>query len=84
MASQMTSSTAEFEALVLDRLNSGRYANRDEVFAAAKTALLQYEADDDLDVEYVRQAVAEGMNSGTYESDAFADLRKKYGLLPRV
>ena len=38
------------------------------------------EADDDLDVEYVRRAIAEAEQGGIYKGDAFGDIRAKLGL----
>lgn len=79
MATETTSPT-QFEAFVAEKVRSGRYSSAAEVYEAARTALLREEADDDLDVEYVRQAIAEGEASGIAEGDVFARIRAKYGL----
>jgi putative addiction module CopG family antidote len=72
--------SVEFTEFVTERVKSGRYANGKDVLDAAMGALKQNEADDDLDIEYVKQAIAEGEASGVYEGDPFADLRAKYNL----
>jgi putative addiction module CopG family antidote len=79
MAIETNNPTEDFEAFVQERVESGRYQSRNEVLAVAKAAVLQYEADNDLDIDYLRQAIAEGEASGIYEGDVFADLRKKFG-----
>jgi hypothetical protein len=83
MATETNTLTADFEAFVAEQVKSGRYETPGAVYEAAKGALLREEADDDLDVEYVRAAIAEAEVSGIYEGDVFADLRKKYNLPSR-
>jgi putative addiction module CopG family antidote len=83
MAAQSVGVSAEFEEFAAEQVSSGRYADVREVFEAAKAALAREAADDDLDVEYVRQAVEEGMASGIYEGDVFADIRTKLNLQQR-
>jgi putative addiction module CopG family antidote len=80
MATRSFGVTAEFEEFVAEQVKSGRFADAREVLEAAKAALAREATDDDLDVEYVRQAIEEGEASGIYEGDVFADIRKKYGL----
>jgi putative addiction module CopG family antidote len=80
MATETIDLGAEFEKFVAERMKSGRYTRRAQVYEAARSALLQAEADDDLDVEYVKQAIAEGEASGIYEGDVFADVRAELGL----
>jgi len=83
MATRSASLSAEFEEFAAEQVKSGRYADAREVLEAAKGALAREAADDDLDIEYVRQAIEEGDASGIYEGDVFADLRAKYNLPPR-
>ncbi len=80
MAAQSAGFAAEFEEFADEMVSSGRYASVREVLDAAKEALLE---PDDLDLEYVRKAVAEGRASGTYKGDIFAELRAKHNLPPR-
>ena len=80
MAVQSVGLSAEFEEFASEQVRSGRYADVRAVFEAAKAALAREAADDDLDVEYVRQAVEEGIASGTYKGDVFADIRAELNL----
>ncbi len=83
MAIQAVDASAEFASFASEQVKSGRYADMLEVLEAAKAALAREAEDDDLDAEYVRQAVEEGMASGIAEGDVFARLRAKYNLPPR-
>ena len=80
METQSVSVATEFEAFAAEQVANGRFADAREVLEAAKAALVREAEDDDLDVEYVRQAVQEGMDSGVAEGDVFARLRAKYNL----
>ena len=80
MGTQSVSVATEFEAFAAEQVANGRFADAREVLEAAKAALVREAEDDDLDVEYVRQAVQEGMDSGVAEGDVFARLRAKYNL----
>lgn len=60
MPSETIPLPTEFTEFVTERVKSGRYADAKEVLDAAMGALKQNEADDDLDIEYVKQAIAEG------------------------
>ena len=80
MGTQSVSVATEFEAFAAEQVANGRFADAREVLEAAKAALVREAEDDDLDVEYVRQAVQEGMESGVAEGDVFARLRAKYNL----
>jgi putative addiction module CopG family antidote len=83
MPAETVSPKADFEEFAAEQVKSGRYASAAEVYRAAKGALLREAADDDLDIEYVRQAIEEGEASGIYEGDVFADIRAKYNLPSR-
>jgi len=83
MPTETFSVIAEFQEFAAEQVKSGRFTDARAVFEALKAALERENADDDLDVEYVRQAVEEGMASGVAEGDVIGRLRQKYNLPAR-
>jgi putative addiction module CopG family antidote len=83
MTTQSVNLSAEFEEFAAELVKSGRYANTGEVLSAAMDALRREESDDEAKLETLLEAIDEGLASGAYEGDVFADLRTKYGLPPR-
>jgi len=83
MPTEGASVAAEFEGFAAEQVKSGRFVDAREVLEAAKAALAREAEDDDLDVEYLRQAIQEGIDSGVAEGDVFGRLRAKYNLPSR-
>ncbi|HYK34399.1 type II toxin-antitoxin system ParD family antitoxin [Alloacidobacterium sp.] len=69
--------SAELDAYVNDRVESGQYANASEVLRAGLRQLQQSELEDKAKVEALRAAVKAGINSGVAEGDVIARLRQR-------
>jgi len=72
--------TAEQDSFVLERVNSGRFENTNEVMRAALRSLAREEEDSSAKLEALRAAIDEGDASGIAEGDVFAQVREELGL----
>ena len=78
MPAETVSPKADFEEFAAELVKSGRYANAAEVLDAAKAALARQKRYEEK-LAYLKQAIQEGIDSGVYEGDAFADVRRAMG-----
>jgi len=78
MPAETVSPKADFEEFAAEQVKSGRYANAAEVLDAAKAALARQKRYEEK-LAYLKQAIQEGIDSGVYEGDAFADVRRAMG-----
>jgi putative addiction module CopG family antidote len=78
MPAETVSPKADFEEFAAEQVKSGRYANAREVLDAAKAALARQKRYEEK-LAYLKQAIQEGIDSGVYEGDAFADVRRAMG-----
>ena len=74
----------ELDAFVRTELERGRFQNASEVVSAALRTLERDEREDETKLAALRQALDEGIASGLFEGDAFASVRKQFGLPPRA
>jgi putative addiction module CopG family antidote len=75
--------SGEFQEFAAEQVKTGRYASAREVFDAAKLALAREKRYQEK-LAHLRQAIQEGMDSGTAEGDVFAPVRERAGLPPRA
>jgi putative addiction module CopG family antidote len=79
MATQSISpAAAEFEQFAAEQVASGEFSSAREVLEAAKAALARQKRYQEKLAD-LKQAIQEGIDSGVYEGDAFADVRREMG-----
>jgi antitoxin ParD1/3/4 len=69
--------TEELDAAVQKRVASGKYENASEVVRAALRALEHVEKEDKLKLQWLKQALEEGENSGDAEDGVFDRVRAR-------
>jgi antitoxin ParD1/3/4 len=69
--------SAELDAYVNERIESGQYANASEVFRAGLRQLQQSELEDKAKIEALRTAVQVGIDSGVAKGDVVGRLRQR-------
>jgi antitoxin ParD1/3/4 len=76
--------TDELDAFVESRVQSGEFADANEVMVEALRTLERAERADESKMSALREAIEDGFASGVAEGDVFARVREKAGLPPRV
>ncbi|MGA2252626.1 type II toxin-antitoxin system ParD family antitoxin [Terracidiphilus sp.] len=69
--------TPELDRFVLSRVESGRYENASEVVRAALRTMEREEQVYEQKLTALRAAIQEGLASGVFEGDGFAEARKR-------
>ena len=80
---QISGITAEFEAFAAEQVASGRFADARAVLEAARTSLERRRRYEEKRVN-LKQAIQQGVDSGVYAGDAFADVRQEMGWSPTL
>jgi antitoxin ParD1/3/4 len=75
--------TEELDRFVRSKIKTGRYENASEVVRAALRNLEWEEREYEAKLDALRNAIAEGEQSGIAEGDPFSRLRKKFKLPSR-
>jgi antitoxin ParD1/3/4 len=75
--------TDELDALVSNRVKSGRYENASEVMRAGLRALEREEKEHETRLLVLREAIQEGDASGVARGDVFSSIRRKLSLADR-
>lgn len=76
MPTRNVSLTDELDRYVEQSVQSGQYDNASEVIRAAIRELRQSELEDKAKIEALKAAIQEGFDSGIYEGDVVAEMRR--------
>lgn len=74
----------ELDAFVRSEIERGHFGSISEVISAGLRTLERDEHDEEAKLTALRLAIDDGIASGIFHGDAFASVRKEFGLPPRV
>ena len=83
MAARSIELTKDLDAFVDSQIETGHYADVSEVVREALRVFAEAERADEAKVVVLREAIEEGLASEIYKGDAFADVRREFGLTAR-